>query len=132
MMKKIFILALTLLSFAGCGKNDSPSAVAEKAVGYIQDGKYEKYVDLMYVKEDADLKQVEKNKEMMVSLLQNKFEKTKEKNGGIQSYEILSEDVQDSTAVVHMKIVYGNGDEKEDKISLRKNNDGDWKIDQHK
>lgn len=132
MIKKALILALTLVGLAGCGNSNTPSAVAEEAVGYIQDGKYEKYVDLLYVKEGSDPKRTEQEKQMIAGLLQDKFEKTKEKNGGIQSYEVLSEEVQDSTAVVQMKVVYGNGDEKEDKISLRKNSDGDWRIDQRK
>ena len=56
------------------------------------------------------------------------------KNGGIKSYEALSEQIDESgeSAVVKMKIMYGDGSDKEDDIKLKKDEQGNWKIDMGK
>ena len=60
------------------------------------------------------------------------MEETLDKAGGIKSYEVLSEEVTDSTAVVKMKITYGDDSTKEEDMKTRLNKDGNWCLDSGK
>lgn len=132
-MRKIidFIaIAAVALVMAACGSDNSPKGVAEEAVKCIQDNDYEGYVDLIYMEEKEGVDMAEQKK-AVVGMIQSKAASTLGKKGGISSYEVLSETVAEdgNTANVEMKIVYGNGDEKNEKMKLRKNEAGDWRID---
>lgn len=134
-MKKKLTVLLSLVAVAllmvSCTAN-SPKSVAEKAVKCIIDKDYEGYVDLMYIdKEDASAEEVKQAKEMMVSLLQDKGQKELDKHQGIKSCEAVSEEIAEDgkTARVHMKIAFNDGSEQEEDVKLRKNKDGDWRID---
>ena len=107
-MKKIigFIaIAAVALVMAACSGGNSPSDVAKQAVKCIQDKDYD--------------------------MLRSKAESTLDKKGGIKDYEIISETVAEDgkTANVEMKIVYGDGEEKNDVMKLRLDDAGDWRID---
>lgn len=132
------VLAAVLL-LAGCGSADSPKSVAEKAVKCIQNNDYEGYVSLLYIT-PKDGEDMEAQRKAVVAMLQSKAGSTVGKKGGIKSYEVLSEEITEAepdksgesgaTAVVRMKIEYGNGDVDDDEsIKLRKDADGEWKID---
>lgn len=137
-MKK---LAITVCAFAlalvmtSCGGN-TPQKAAEKAVECIQDENYEGYVDMVYMKPDEtkNAEDVKNSKQMLTALLKDKASKQKEKNGGIEKYETLSEEMAEdgNTAVVKMKITYGDGSEKEEDVKMRKDENGDWKVDMGK
>lgn len=126
---QIFAIVLTLC-MAGCGNSNTPAALAEKAAGYLQSGDYEAYADLYYFPENANPEEVKNKKELVVGLLSEKFEKTKEKNGGIKSYEIVSEEVNEEagTAEVSMKVTYGDGSTDDSNLPMKKDADGNWKL----
>ena len=125
-MKKIIgfvaVVALMLVA-ASCGGGNSPKDVAEKAVKCIQNNDYEGYVDLMLLTADEG-EDLEAKKQAVTGMVQSKAATTLAKMGGIKSYEITSE-----TIAVGMKIVYGNGEEKDDNIKLCKDDKGDWRVD---
>lgn len=79
------------------------------------------------VKEGED---IENAKTMLVALMKEKGGKSMKEKEGIKSYEILSEEIAEdgNSAVVKVKIVYGNGTEDEQKIKLVKDKDGEWKL----
>ena len=81
--------------------------------------------------EEKEGMDIEEQKKAVVGMIQSKASTTLAKKGGITSYEILSETVADDgkTANVEMKIVYGNGDEKQEDMKMRKTDSGDWRID---
>lgn len=124
------VIAASALFFAACSGGNSPKGVAEKAVKCIQNGDYEGYVNLIYMEEKEGM-DIEEQKKAVVGMIQSKASTTLAKKGGITSYEILSETVADDgkTANVEMKIVYGNGDEKQEDMKMRKTDSGDWRID---
>lgn len=132
-MKKLtgfIILLIVAFTMSGCSDN-SPRAVAEKALSYMQKENWEGYVDLMYIT-DKENKNNDKNKKEFVELLKDKGGKVIEKKGGIKSYEILSEEISEdgNTAIVKTKIVYGkDGLEENENIKLKKDDNGNWKID---
>ena len=125
------VLILTLV-MTSCNSN-TPTKVAEKSIAYIQKGDYEGYVDLIYQKkeEGKDKKEIEDEKQMLVAMMKDKATKKFEKQDGIKSYEALSEEISEDgkTAIVKMKIVMGDGSETTDDIKLRKDEDGNWKLD---
>lgn len=122
----LFVVAL----LAACGGANTPSDVAKDAIKKLQKGDYEGYVDLLYVK-PGDEEQVEKQKDMLVSMLKEKGEQSLGAKEGIAAYEVVSETLSESgeRAKVVMKIEFGNGDSQEETMKLRKDEDGDWKLD---
>ena len=132
MILGVILMALIMVS---CNSN-TPTKVAEKSVACLQKGDYEGYVDLIYAKKEEmkDKEKFENEKKMLVAMLKDKASKKFEKNDGIKSYEALSEEISEdgNTAKVKMKIVWGNDQEDTDDIKLRKDDDGNWKIDMSK
>lgn len=131
-LMKIAALAIVAVLMCACGGSNTPSGVAEKAVKCLQNEDYEGYVDLVYVqeKEGKDMKQ---EKAQLVALMTAKFSETLKKRGGLKSYEVLSEEISEdgNTAKVKMRIEYGDKTD-EDTIKLRKDDKGNWKIDNNK
>lgn len=139
-MKKILsvtVLVMALAMLVACGGGNTPSSVVEKSMKCLQDKDYEGYVDLLYidVKEGED-PEVQRN--AVASMIASKADQTLAKKQGIKSYEILSEEVtpaeenKPETAVVKVKIEYGDSSTKEETVKLKKDNAGDWKIDMGK
>lgn len=124
------VIAAVAMVMAACSGGNSPKGVAEEAVKCIQNGDYEGYVDLIYMEEKEGVDMAEQKK-AIVGMIQAKASTTLAKEGGISSYDILSETVAEDgkTANVEMKLVYGNGDEKQENLKLRKTDSGDWRID---
>lgn len=139
-MKKILsvtVLVMALAMLVACGGGNTPSSVVEKSMKCLQEKDYEGYVDLLYidVKEGED-PEVQRN--AVASMIASKADQTLAKKQGIKSYEILSEEVtpaeenKPETAVVKVKIEYGDASTKEETVKLKKDNAGDWKIDMGK
>lgn len=139
-MKKILsvtVLVMALAMLVACGGGNTPSSVVEKSMRCLQDKDYEGYVDLLYidVKEGED-PEVQRN--AVASMIASKADQTLAKKQGIKSYEILSEEVtpaeenKPETAVVKVKIEYGDASTKEETVKLKKDDAGDWKIDMGK
>lgn len=136
MCKKLFPLLVIVLALcmAGCGSSNTPSAVAEKAVNYLKDGNYEAYAELFYHPENATPEEVEKQKQFVVSLFKEKYEKSKKQNGGIKSFEILSEEVDEEagTATVSLVLTYEDGSTDDSELTMKKDEKGDWKLNMSK
>lgn len=139
-MKKILsvtVLVMALAMLVACGGGSTPSSVVEKSMKCLQEKDYEGYVDLLYidVKEGED-PEVQRN--AVASMIASKADQTLAKKQGIKSYEILSEEVtpaeenKPETAVVKVKIEYGDASTKEETVKLKKDDAGDWKIDMGK
>lgn len=125
-MKKLFIsmfVAVVAFTLWSCGPANTPSAVAEEACKCVQNADYDGYVELMDLKET---KNQESEKEQFVAVLREKGTKTMEKKQGIKSYKVESEEISEDgkSAIVKMKVVYGDGSEDTNKIKLVKNDKG--------
>ncbi|WP_298454669.1 DUF4878 domain-containing protein [uncultured Prevotella sp.] len=135
MKKLIGIMALmaALFIMTSCGGGNSPKSVTDKALKAMLDKDYDTFVEYVYLtpKEGED---IEGSRKMLSGMLQGKAEKTYAKKGGFKSYEILGEQVDEKgeNAVVKVKMVYGDGSEKEDDVKLKKDEKGDWKLDMGK
>ena len=133
-MKKILFVAVMCLFaviFSGCGGAKTPKDVAEKSIKCLKNKDYKGYVELVSLKDEAKMssEELKKSREQMAVLLESKISSEVDKKGGIDSYEIGEETIDEDEAKVKATIKYGDGSEKESTIKLKKNEDGDWKID---
>lgn len=133
-MKKlslIFGVMLMTILLVACTGN-TPTKVAEQSIKCLTDKDYEGYVELMYFneKETSD-KNFKDEKQQLAALLKDKAEEEYGKKKGIKSFETIKEEISDDkkTANVKMKITYGNGTNEDTDIKLRKDTDGNWKLD---
>lgn len=131
-MKKLsgivaFLMALFMM---GACSSNSPKAVVEKAMDCIMDKDFDGYVEFINItpKEGED---IAAQKKMLAGMLQDKYARSVEKKGGLKSYEIVSEEVagDGKTAVVAIRVTYGDGEAKEDTIKMMKDDGGNWKMD---
>ena len=133
-MKKILFVAVMCLfavMFSDCGGAKTPKDVAEKSIKCLKNKDYKGYVELVSLKDEAKMssEELKKSREQMAVLLESKISSEVDKKGGIDSYEIGEETIDEDEAKVKATIKYGDGSEKESTIKLKKNEDGDWKID---
>ena len=131
-MKKLagFITMLLGALFMAACSSSSPSDVAKKAYGYIQDENYEDFVDLLYIAPGEDAEKAKQDKECLVLLMAGLSKQNSEKKDKVKSYEVISEEIDENgeKAVVTMKVVYEDGKEKEETTNLQKDEDRNWKI----
>ena len=120
-MKKVLVILtmviMTMAVLTSCGSNDNtPRGVAEAAVKCMANKDYKGYMNLT----DAS----DKQKEAMVQMLE-KVGKEGESKGGMKSYEILDEQVDEENgkATVSVKILYDNGEEKTESMKMVKKDD---------
>ena len=132
-MKKL--LSISVFRFMAffmfsCGGGSTPKAVAEQAVKCIQSQDYKGYIDLTNLNDNENMtsEEKEKSKEQLALLLEDKGKKEYDRKQGIKDYEINDETIDGDKATVKVKIIYGNGEEKEETMSLVKNKDGKWRI----
>ena len=124
-------MCLFAVMFSGCGGAKTPKDVAEKSIKCLKNKDYKGYVELVSLKDEAKMssEELKKSREQMAVLLESKISSEVDKKGGIDSYEIGEETIDEDEAKVKATIKYGDGSEKESTIKLKKNEDGDWKID---
>ena len=105
-----------------CGNANTPEAVAAKAVECMQKKDFKGLVDLTTLSDQE--------KEGMTQLLEEKGGKKLDEQGGIKSFEIVDQQIDEEagTANVKVKYVYGNGSEDTDNMQLQKDADGQWKL----
>lgn len=135
-MRKLFYLfsAITLVTLviSACGpKANTPSAAAEKVAKAMQKGDYKTVVNQMNFDEEEGVssKDVDDQKEMFASLLEEKASESIAENGGIKSYEIIEETISEDgqTAEVKVKYTYHNNSVETETMSFS-NINGDWLL----
>lgn len=135
-MKKLFrfvVAVVAIMAMASCGGGgNTPKGVTEQFIKAIQKQDGKKMAELVYFKEDKAPK-TDAEKEQLAAMMQSKVSTTYANNGELKSYEILSEEIsEDGTeAVVETKMEFEKKTS-EDKIKLKKDADGNWKIDMSK
>jgi hypothetical protein len=130
-MKKINLLlvALCALLLAACsfGKTDSPKGIVSEYLDCIKAGNYDKAVKCFYFEKEKS--------ETELSGIATKLGEGYNKNGGLDKYEIVSEEIEkdeagkDVKGNVMVKLYYKDGTDKEETMKAVKDNNGKWKID---
>lgn len=123
-MKKLFALfavavAMFMVSCAG-----APATPSDAAVEYYQcvvNGDYEAFANAVHF-DTTDPEEIAEGKAMITSLYKEKAAPQIEKKGGVTSIEAVGETISEdgNTANVQLKVVYGDGSEKNEDIKLVK------------
>lgn len=126
-MKNFFssiIASLCVLLMASCGAN-TPSSVAEDYLDNIKDGKYLDAIELMKFKKEP----TQQDKEQLAQMFSDKIDKTVDKYGEFENYEIVGEEISEDGqfATVYYKMNYANKKNIDDKVKLILV-DGQWKV----
>lgn len=130
-MKKlfsIFTILCAVVFMASCSSPSTPSDVVKKQIEIFKSGKFEKLADIVYFKGG----QTEESAQMFTAV-GAKMGPEIEKKGGVDSFEITSEEISEdgATAKVKYSITYGNGNvETETAKTILQ--DGKWYIDSGK
>lgn len=129
-MKKVFyvsLMVMTMFIIAACSSTSTPGGAMKQYAGYLVNGNYEKFVEGFDVGNKQTPEEIQKQKESLVALIEEKGEKEYEKKGGLKSMEVISEKISEdgNTATVEVKTTYGNG-ETEDGIQKMVKKDGKW------
>jgi hypothetical protein len=132
-MKRFTILSLIALfvfSIGACTLVNTPSSAAKKMAGYLKNKDYQSFVDCISIdNSNSTPEMVAQKKEYLVTMMKEKVGKSIDEKGGIKSYEVLDEKInQDGQrATVKLKYTYGDGSTNEQDTNLIKDN-GQWKI----
>lgn len=120
---------LCALIMVSCGGGSTPTAKAEAYLDAAKDGNYAEMVDQLHFKKEM----TDEQKAQLVTMLEEKAQKSIEKDGAMESYEIISETIsEDGTeAKVECLSKYSTGKEKTETIKLV-NIDGNWLVDSGK
>ena len=124
------LIAVVCVMNSCSGGDNSPEGIVSKALTKLQEKDYVGYIDLIKFSE-TDAEKLQKQKAALLELAQRKFDKSLEKKQGLESWEVLSTDM-DATgdvAVVKVKLMYGDGSEEEEDIKVAQNEEGDWMLD---
>lgn len=124
------LIAVVCVMNSCSGGDNSPEGIVSKALTKLQEKDYVGYIDLIKFSE-TDAEKLQKQKAALLELAQRKFDKSMEKKQGLESWEVLSTDM-DATgdvAVVKVKLKYGDGSEEEQDIKVAQNEEGDWMLD---
>ena len=128
-MKRVLSIfaVVAALFMVSCG-GSTPSDAAVEVYQMIIDGKYDAVAENMFY-ESTDAEEVEQSKAMIASLLKEKAAPQFEKKGGIKNVEALSETIAEDgqSAVVELKITYGDGSEETEKAEMKLDGD-EWKL----
>lgn len=123
-MKKFFSLlavavAMFMVSCAG-----APATPSDAAVEYYQcvvNGDYEAFANAVHF-DTTDPEEIAEGKAMITSLYKEKAAPQIEKKGGVKSIEAVGETISEdgNTANVQLKVVYGDGSEKNEDVKMVK------------
>lgn len=119
------LCALIMVSCAG----STPTSKAEAYLDDMKSGDYAALIEHLHFKKAM----TDQDKQQLATMLEEKGQKSIEKDGAIASYEIISETISEdgTTATVESVIKYEGGKEKNEKIKLV-SVDGKWLVDSGK
>ena len=125
---KFFLVGIIAVTAVNCGGSagNSPASIEKAIYSQFQKGNDEAGIKIYF--ENSTAEKTEKQDEMIKAFAEKQKESIEAK-GGIKSFEIIEETIDESgeTAIVVTKITYGDGTDKEEKNKYTKV-EGKWKI----
>ena len=123
-MKKLFTLFAVAVAMFMVSCASAPATPSDAAVEYYQcvvNGDYEAFANAVHF-DTTDPEEIAEGKAMITSLYKEKAAPQIEKKGGVTSIEAVGETISEdgNTANVQLKVVYGDGSEKNEDIKLVK------------
>lgn len=135
-MKKILfssLMAIVCFLIASCSSTDTPGQALSHYMDALKNKNYEEVVNGIAFPDKLTPEELQQAKEQWRALLEEKSAKTIEQQGGIASFEILSEEISEdgNSATVTYKQVFGNGTEDDGTQKMVKK-EGKWQMDINK
>lgn len=134
-MKKIYaIVAVVAAVFmVSCGGSATPSDVAVDSYNYVIDGDYEKFAETIQYNVESE-EELAQAKAMIISMIKEKAVPQMEAKGGVKSVEAINEVMAEDgkSAVVTVKLVYGDESEDTEDLKVVLNDEGEWKLSMEK
>lgn len=135
-MKKILfssLMAIVCFLIASCSSTDTPGQALSHYMDALKNKNYEEVVNGIAFPDKLTPEELQQAKEQWRVLLEEKSAKTIEQQGGIASFEILSEEISEdgNSATVTYKQVFGNGTEDDGTQKMVKK-EGKWLMDINK
>ena len=126
-MKKITFLfvALAVILFGACSPSaKTPSGAVKIYSDYIKTENFDKAVECIYLEDEST------SKEQLLEIAE-KLKTSYAENGknNFDKIEIVSEEIDGDNATVEVKEFFKDGTEETNTYKLRKNENGEWKID---
>lgn len=125
----LFAAVAMLFTLACSSAPATPGQAAVRLYDLLASGEYEVAAEeVQYNIEDPA--QLAEAKAFMVSMMKEKLGPQLESKGGLASTEVVSETIAEDgqSAMVTIKVVYGNGTEDTNKLDFVKDSNGDWKV----
>lgn len=131
-MKKLLFgifTCLCALIMVSCAGSSTPTSKAEAYLNDMKAGDYAAVIEHLHFKKAM----TDEDKQQLATMLEEKGQKSIEKDGAIASYEIISETISEdgTTATIESVVKYEGGKEKNETIKLV-NIDGKWLVDSGK
>lgn len=131
-MKKLLFgifTCLCALIMVSCAGSSTPTSKAEAYLDDMKAGDYAAVIEHLHFKKAM----TDQDKQQLATMLEEKGQKSIEKDGAIASYEIISETISEdgTTATIESVVKYEGGKEKNETIKLV-NIDGKWLVDSGK
>lgn len=131
-MKKLVLsifAGFCALIMVSCAGEATPANEAETYLENVKSGDWKAVIDQLYFKSEV----TDEQKAGLASMIEEKAQKSIEKDGTIESYELVSETIDETgeKAKVEYLIKYSTGKEKNETVKLVKI-DGKWMIDSGK
>ena len=127
-----FVAATFTMMTVSCSKSSavkSPKEIEESIYTEVQNGNFDKAVELFYDNVDRGDNASTKIEKEEMKAISEKTKQSAEVKGGLKSFDILSETISEDgkTATVSTQINYGNGSVDLQQSSYM-NKDGVWKM----
>lgn len=132
-MKKLFSLmafAAILFALTACTDSATPTGVFEQAVKAAQDKDFKKFAEYLYVGDETPEKQ-QAAREQFADMLETKSEQAEKKENTINPMKVISEEISEDgqTAKIKYEETKPDGSIEEGIQNMRKDADGNWKLD---
>ncbi len=122
---KVFLVIAAVMAFTtACETTDSPGETTKEFMEEYAEGNIDSALEMLKGYDDATEEEKEKVKTYM-----SEGQKELEEKGGVESIEILNEDINEegNMADVNLKTTYGNGETEEYSQKAEKV-DGEWMV----
>ena len=129
---RVILVAAVVCLTAACSGGNNPKAVAENYAAAIIKGDYKAAFDYVYFGDDKE--EAQQKKEQILALVEEKVKNGVPDKSRMEKFTIVEEqiDEENGTATMTAMVTYGNGENRTEKISLLKNDEGKWMIDNAK
>lgn len=127
-MKKFILTLFSAFLLIGCGGNNAES-VAKNFVESVYKGDTANVVNLIYLtKQESEDESIKPAVEGKIGMMVSEAMKKAKKRGGFQNIEITDKNIGEDIGEVVMSTSFKDGSTQTERIKVRKDFKGKWKV----